>query len=144
MRTSKNLGLFNRFVTLLFHGDWLFLFLFLFLSNAASIASIDESTHWPKKFEERSSYEDENSWLAAKIKTFANEKALCSNFACWETKEKRTFINDTQNYFIHDPRRNVPSKCGKKFFLFHSFFSCFSLISPYTLSLSTSCTRHRV
>ena len=32
MQISNNLGSFNRFVTLLFHGDWLFLFLFLFLS----------------------------------------------------------------------------------------------------------------
>lgn len=112
MRTSKNLGLFNRFVTLLFHGDWLFLFLFLFLSNAASIASIDESTHWPKKFEERSSCElkSENSWLVAKA-TVCKWKGFTLKFCMPKNERKKELFFTNQRYAkLFHPRSSTKHK----------------------------------
>ena len=143
MRISNNLGSFNRFVTLLFHDDWLFLFLFFFHRMLASIESIDESTRWPKKFQEHSSYEmkAENSWLVAKV-IVCKWKSVTLKFCIPRNERKKKNFYQRHAKLFHPilDKTYVPLKCTKKFSLSRSFFLCYSLVSPYILSLSTSRT----
>ena len=147
MRTSRNLGSFNRFVTLLFHGDWLFLFLFLFLSIEYSRRShrltnrLADRRNLKSVLPVKWKVRIRGSWQK---QLFANEKALLK--FCMPRNERKKELLSTRKTILSTifDQTYVPSKCAKKFSFSHSFFPCFSHVSPYTLSLSTSRAYHCV
>ena len=129
MRISNNLGSFNRFVTLLFHDDWLFLFLFFFHRMLASIESF---------------FLRNESWefvARGKSNRLQMKKRYVKILHTKKRKKKKNFYQRHAKLFhpILD-KTYVPLKCTKKFSLSRSFFLCYSLVSPYILSLSTSRT----
>ena len=136
MRTSKNLGMFNRFVTLLFHGDWLFLFLFLFLSNARidridrRIDSLTEEIWrafflWRWKFVTR-----------GKNKNFCKWKSVMFKFCMLRNERKKNFYQRHTKLFHprSSTKRTFPQSAVKNSFSFILSFHVFRSF-PHTLSL---------
>ena len=146
MRISNNLGSFNRFVTVV---SWrLIIFISFFLSSNARIDRIDRRIDSLTEEILRAFFLPNESWefvARGKSNRLQMKKRYVKILHTEKRKKKKNFYQRHAKLFhpILD-KTYVPLKCTKKFSLSRSFFLCYSLVSPYILSLSTSRTHHSV
>ena len=135
MRISNNLGSFNRFVII---------FISFFLSSNARIDRIDRRIDSLTEEILRAFFLRNESWefvARGKSNRLQMKKRYVKILHTKKRKKKKNFYQRHAKLFhpILD-KTYVPLKCTKKFSLSRSFFLCYSLVSPYILSLSTSRT----